>query len=434
MLVLIGISFFAEGQGLQFPFKDMSTAMSEARASKKLVFLDVYAAWCGPCRAMETSIFSKPEVGNFFNATFSNIKVDSDVADGHSLALKYGLKEFPTYLFLSADGEIVHKIVGFHSSRRLLSEAEKANRKRADFISIKRLDAEFENGKREPEFLYNYLKRKSFEEGSQPFILDEYLEVVPENEIRTEKVLVLISDNASSVSSKGFDILSESLSRLFSMTTSQQKAILRGISNSKKCTFKTAVKEKDDELFNNLIDAVHTTAYSRQAAFAEERQFRYDYAKRTRNFKHFKIIAQEEASQIMTKSPEDFQEQTAMGIREFERTAEEKGISASSSRYKMVLADLENRASKAASFQLNDFARGYFEMAIDEIDLKNAIKWSAYSIKLEGSPANWETYSFLLKKVNRNRDAKKALKQAIKIAKRAGLETKRLKGIYLKIK
>ncbi|MFT5884757.1 MAG: thiol-disulfide isomerase/thioredoxin [Arcticibacterium sp.] len=432
VLVLVGFNVF--GQGVQFPFKDMPSALSDARVSEKLVFLDVYAAWCGPCRAMETSIFTKPEVGDFFNASFSNLKMDSDMADGRSVALKYGVKEFPTYLFLSPEGEIVHKIVGFHSSGRLLSEAEKAKRKKAEFISIRNLDAEYEKGKREPDFLYKYLKRKTFEEGSQPFILEEYLEVVPEDEIRTEKVLALISDNVTSVSSKGFTILSESLSRFLNMTESQQKAILRGISNSKKSTFKTAVKERDDELFDILIEAVHNTSYSRQAAFAEERQFRYDYAKLTRNFKFFKIIAQEEASQIMTKSLEDFQEQTAMSIREFERTAEEKGISASSGRYKMMLAGLEKGASRAASFQLNDFARGYFEMATDEMDLKNAIKWSAYSIKLEETAANWETYSFLLKKVDRKRDAKKAMKQAIRMAKRAGLETEILKRVYKKIK
>jgi hypothetical protein len=383
---------------------------------------------------MEQSIFTKPEVIAFFNEHFLNLKIDSETEKGIELVLEYAIKEYPSYLFLNQDGEIVYKIVGFQSTNNLIHEATKAEKSKKEFVPLKSLDLAYENGNRESVFLYSYLKRKSFEQGNQPSILDHFLAVVPENEMKTEKVLSLISDNVNSVSSIGFAILSESLSQFMIMTESQQKAILRGISHAKKMTFREAVKKKDDELFEVLIDAVHATSYSMETAFAEERQFRYDYAKLTRNFKHFKIITEDEAGKIMLNSPKDFEQQTALTIKEFERAAEEKGISSSSGQYKMMLEGLKDGASKSASFQLNEFARVYHELATEEIDLKNATKWSAYSIKLSETPANWETYAFILKKVGRKKDSKKALKQAVKLAKKTGLDTESYKMSYQKIK
>jgi thiol-disulfide isomerase/thioredoxin len=421
-------------QHLDFAYSDLAEAKSVAKESDKLIFVDIYADWCGPCKAMEQSIFTKAEVGDYFNEYFLNLKIDSETAKGRELVIEYAIKEYPTYLFLNKHGEIVYKIVGFHSVNNLLHEATKAEKSKKEFVSLRKLDLAYENGNQDSGFLYTYLKRKSFEQGTQPTILDRYLSVVPENEIKTEKVLSLISDNVNSVSSKGFAILSESLSRFMMMTESQQKAILRGIAHSKKMTFREAVTKKDDVLFEVLIDAVHNTSYSMEAAFAEERQFRYDYAKLTRNFKHFKIIAEEEANQILLNSPKDFEQQTALTIKEFERSAEEKGISSSSGQYKMMREGLEKGASKSASFQLNEFARVYYELAEEDIDIKNAIKWSAYSIKLAETPANWETYAFLLKKSGRKKDAKKAMKQAVKLAKQEGIETESFKKKYQKIK
>lgn len=431
---LLGIFCSAYAQSIDFKYASLAEAREVSKEGEKLVFVDFYADWCGPCKAMENTVFTKAEVGNVFNNDFINFKIDSDLEAGRELVRQYGIQEFPTYLFVNSEGEVVHKIIGFQSVRNLLMEAGKAKRKFEDFVPIKHLDSAYENGNDDVTFLYEYLKRKSYEEGSQPKVLAKYLEVVSESELQTEKVLSLISDNVTSVSSKGFYVLAESLTRFMKLTESQQKSVLRGISNSKKLTFKEAVENKDDELFNVLIDAVHATSYSMQAAFAEERQFRYDYAKLTRNFKHFKLIAQEEATQIMGRSLDDFQEHTKNTIEAFKATAKEKGISESSGRYQMMLAGLENGASKAASFQLNDFARGYYEMATDDMDFKNAITWSAFAIKLDETTANWETYAFLLKKVGRSRDAKKAMKQAMKMAKKNNLETDSLKEAFKNIK
>jgi len=102
---------------------------AKAKAEKKPIFVDCYATWCGPCKAMDREILSKNDIGNYFNSHFINVKVQMDKTSGDAEAIrnwyrdatelmeKYEIKAFPTYLFFSSDGQIVHKIIGVANSK-----------------------------------------------------------------------------------------------------------------------------------------------------------------------------------------------------------------------------------------------------------------------------------------------------------------------------
>ena len=93
-------------------------AVAKAKAENKLIFIDFYTQWCGPCLNMAQTVFSLPTVGYYYNQTFINLKIDAEEGEGITLAKKYGVRSYPTYAFIDpATEEIVH-----HSSSRQTPE------------------------------------------------------------------------------------------------------------------------------------------------------------------------------------------------------------------------------------------------------------------------------------------------------------------------
>ena len=430
---LFVLSLGLRAQEIRFVSPGIDEAKKQARERNQLIFVDLFAEWCGPCKAMERSVFTQPDVASHFNENFVNLRITIDEPSDEALVQTFGVREFPSYLFLNDRGELVHKIIGFHSAGKLLAEARKAERKFEDFVPMQVLTDQYESGKRETSFLYDYLNRKFEMEGPQPELLDTFLVQVPESELNTEKILSVIAEHVSSIDSRGFEILSASLDRFPLLTDSQQRAVLKGIGVSKRNSFLEAVKKQDEQLLESLIDAVHATSYSFEAAVAEERQFRYDFAKMTRNFRHFRVIAMEEASRILALKPEVYTERNSKMMEDFEKTAESRGLSPSSGNYKMMQQSLVNGAEKAAAFQLNEFAEGFLLMSKEKDDLLTALKWSASAIKLNGTAANWKTYALLLNKLGRKGDARKALRKAAKVARKSEEDPEEYKKLLKEI-
>ena len=79
----------------------------------KLVLVDFYATWCGPCRMMHPII---EEVAKEENIKV--IKVDVDKHD--ELARNYGIMSIPT-IILFQNGNLVEKNIGFIPKEQLLA-------------------------------------------------------------------------------------------------------------------------------------------------------------------------------------------------------------------------------------------------------------------------------------------------------------------------
>ena len=114
LFMLISFSGFAqEEEGIRFEDVDsLEAALKLAKEQNKLVFMDCYTTWCGPCVHLTKNIFPIKEVGDFYNANFINVKFDMEKDAGIGIAKKYHVRAYPTLLFLDANGEVVHKHLG----------------------------------------------------------------------------------------------------------------------------------------------------------------------------------------------------------------------------------------------------------------------------------------------------------------------------------
>lgn len=85
----------------------------------KLVLVDFWAPWCGPCQ-MQGPIIDELAGEIADKAVIGKVNVD----DNQELAGKYGIMSIPA-LIIFKDGEVVENMVGVHQKGDLLSVIEK---------------------------------------------------------------------------------------------------------------------------------------------------------------------------------------------------------------------------------------------------------------------------------------------------------------------
>lgn len=130
MKKLIFILLLALGAGAaqaQVNFETRSTDAVREMALKagKLVFIDLYATWCPPCRTMEQEVFSRKDVGDFMEQRFVAAKYDVDQSTGRELMKRYGSGSIPLYLVFNTDGELLGRITGASGAHAFMSDLEK---------------------------------------------------------------------------------------------------------------------------------------------------------------------------------------------------------------------------------------------------------------------------------------------------------------------
>lgn len=112
-------------EGIKFYNGTWDEALQIAKKENKLIFLDIYATWCGPCKQLKKYSFSDAEVGKFYNHNFVNVTLDGEKGDGAKLAQKYGISGYPSLLFINGNGKIVGQTIGFHQPHQLLELGQK---------------------------------------------------------------------------------------------------------------------------------------------------------------------------------------------------------------------------------------------------------------------------------------------------------------------
>ena len=85
--------------------KSYDDALKAAKESKKLVMVDVYADWCGPCKQMDKVTFTDPKVVAFVKNKLIPVKVDGDSEDGKKFTAKFNVEVYPTFIFVDGDGK-----------------------------------------------------------------------------------------------------------------------------------------------------------------------------------------------------------------------------------------------------------------------------------------------------------------------------------------
>lgn len=219
IVVCFLLSVFVQAQTPHINFYQSDTWFSvieKAENQQKLIFVDVYADYCPPCKIMDSEVFCHPAVATFYNEYYINYKVNlSDRSNSYFQQL-YNVTELPALLYFSADGKtILQKVSGCKTPAEFLVLGQNlaGNRSVSQFISLDPYAARFtevkeqyRKGIRYPTLLkeYAYLALKY----NEPYnaVVNEYL-VKQGNRVRTDENRQFIYDFAQTLDNIAIDFL-----------------------------------------------------------------------------------------------------------------------------------------------------------------------------------------------------------------------------------
>ncbi len=144
-----------QNKSIMFVKGTISETLGQAKKSNKLVFVDCYTSWCGPCKMMEKYVFTNDTVASYFNKTFVNYELDMEKGEGPEFNKKYKVSSYPTYLFLDGDGKVVHRSGGKMPALEFIAVAQKAANPSETSLAI---EARYAGGDRSPELVLKYIE------------------------------------------------------------------------------------------------------------------------------------------------------------------------------------------------------------------------------------------------------------------------------------
>ena len=93
-----------------------NTNLAEVLADDKLVIVDFWAVWCGPCRMLSPTV---DELAETYADKIDVVKCNVD--DCQEIAMEYGIRSIPTLLFFK-NGEVVDRLVGVNPKEVILEK------------------------------------------------------------------------------------------------------------------------------------------------------------------------------------------------------------------------------------------------------------------------------------------------------------------------
>jgi len=107
--------------------QNYKSALERAGKEKKLLMVDLYADWCGPCKMLDRLTFSNADVQAALSKDFVAVKVNIEGSkENRDLAIQLNTGTIPHIVFFDSGGKKLSEIVGFVPADQFRDELRKA--------------------------------------------------------------------------------------------------------------------------------------------------------------------------------------------------------------------------------------------------------------------------------------------------------------------
>ena len=128
---------------------DLEKAKSIAIETNRLIVIDFWASWCGPCNAMDQNLWQSPDMKDI-SKNFIGVKINTD--NDHSTASTYGVIGIPKVVIVTASGSVIWENVGFSGAEPYLSILRAIPDKVGE---LNKSAVALETGKKDPKINYD---------------------------------------------------------------------------------------------------------------------------------------------------------------------------------------------------------------------------------------------------------------------------------------
>lgn len=369
---MLGFSITIQAQGIEFFHGKWSEALEKAKKEEKLIFVDAFAKWCGPCKRMAAETFTQPKAGEFYNKHFICMKMDMEEEANIEFIEKYPVGSYPTLLFIDDKGKIVKKTVGYQDLNALLALGKSAL---SGLDNSADYEKKYTEGDRSPELVYSYIRALNRAGKPSLKITNDYLS--KQKNLATSETLPIIFEGATDADSKVFDYLIQYKDKI--ITLYGEKAYNERIKNACENTTEKAIKYKNMPLHEEAKAKMKKHYPSEAEAFALDADLKYYLS--TNDVKNY--------------------------IKACENCAKE---------------DYKNDPAK-----MHDLAVQMTRSFPNEATvLKSAEKFAKRAAENGNEPNYYFSYAQLLLKNNKKEDAKKAANKALEMAKTQKKDTNQI--------
>lgn len=255
--LLLATTLFA--QGINFETLKFENALKKAKEENKILFIDAYTVWCGPCKWMANNTFKDTKVGELFNEKFVSLKVDMERGEGLDLRTRFDVTSYPTYIFLDGDGVVVYRSSGMMKVDAFLGVAQKAIEYASSDDNIGRLAARYTSEKNNENLVRFYLD-KLLEVNSKGYyqVLEQYLTIQTKMKPESPEMALFLANHNSALTFGG---IADKIIKENFLTTGWRQAVRKDIRDIYKNlpqilaeqTLNYAVEIRDSNLIDKAI-------------------------------------------------------------------------------------------------------------------------------------------------------------------------------------